>query len=256
MKALYLEKVQSLSSKHEYEGSILFEPLPPKHLKAASDFDGIHITWSIPEYPVIDKIHHSILEVNREIINVAPDKTCSNISNVYPSTYYTIRMATSARSGSENKSDGNPSSGFQTKSEYTDELKCKTTEPLPPKHLKAASDFDGIHITWSISEYPVIDKIHHFILEVNREIINVAPDKTCSNISNVYPSTYYTIRMATSARSGSEIKSDGNPSSGFQTKSEYTDELKCKTTGMALINKNKVKPSIVFQNSLSTGGVV
>lgn len=101
----------------------------------------------------------------------------------------------------------------------------------------------------------MIDKIHHFILEVNREIINVAPDKTCWIISNVYPSTNYTIRMATSARSGMENKSDCNRSSRFQTESEYTEKLKCKS-GMALISKTKVKPSTVFQNALITGGVV
>ncbi|XP_052064517.1 uncharacterized protein LOC127704471 [Mytilus californianus] len=211
------------------------EPLPPNNLKASISLEGIYITWSVPEYPTIDKIRHFLLEVNggnTRTINVESDKTFVTISDVFPSTSYTICMATCVRTPNEIQTDKEQSSGIKTKSEYTEMVKCKTQEPLPPKDLKALTDFKGIHISWSVPEYPTLSKICHFILEVNagnKEIINVESDKTSFLISKVFPSTSYSIRMSTSVRTGTEIQTDENQSSGIKTESEYTDEIQCKT---------------------------
>lgn len=108
-------------------------------------------------------------------------------------------------------------------------------EPFPPKNLKAAADFEGIHLNWLVPEYPTIDKIQHFIVEINdgnKDIINISSNKSSFLISDVFPSTSYFIRMAIGVRTGNNIQTDENQSNGIRTESEYTEFIHCKTPGM------------------------
>lgn len=108
-------------------------------------------------------------------------------------------------------------------------------EPFPPKNLKVVADFEGIHLSWFVPEYPSIDKIRHFIVEINdgnKDIINISSNKSSFLISDVFPSTSYSIRMAISVRTGNNIQRDENQSNGIRTESEYTEFIHCKTPGM------------------------
>lgn len=97
------------------------------------------------------------------------------------------------------------------------------------------ADFKDIFLTWSIPEYPKLDKILHFIVEVEagyKKIINVSSKKTSYQISDVFPSTSYSIRMSTCVRTGYEIPTDDNQLNAVTAESEFTDSIQCKTPGI------------------------
>ncbi|CAG2212481.1 unnamed protein product [Mytilus edulis] len=216
------------------------DPSPPQGLKAEVEMIGIRLTWDPPSCQVSKYQIERITDGHKDLMDSSAEETSHLISDVFPSQmyYFAIKLCYPLPPHDLKATAGVNGIYLTWNPPLYPTFLHMYPKPLPPNHLKAASDFEGIHITWSIPEYPVIDKIHHFILEVNREIINVAPDKTCWIISNVYPSTNYTIRMATSARSGMENKSDCNRSSRFQTESEYTEKLKCKSD---ICEETKVK---------------
>lgn len=118
-------------------------------------------------------------------------------------------------------------------------------EPFPPKDLKAVPDFKGIYLTWSLPEYPTLDKIRHFIVEVNagnKDIINVTSEKTSFRISDVFPSTSYYICMSTCVRTGTQIESDQRQ---IKTESRYTELIHCETPGKVQIN------TVLFTNDMN-----
>ncbi|VDI47999.1 uncharacterized protein MGAL_10B000940 [Mytilus galloprovincialis] len=184
------------------------EPFPPKDLKAMPDYEGIYLTWSVPEYPTLDKIRHFIVEVKackKDIINVTSEKTSFRISDVFPSTSYSICMSTCVRAGTEIESDQRQ---IKTESRYTELIRCKTPEPLPPIDVTASPSPNGILVSWTCPDYPATDKIQCYKLEMT----NVNDEKQTREIkpntngdgsilmSGVSSKTEYSFTISTAAK--------------------------------------------------------
>ncbi|VDI36871.1 Hypothetical predicted protein, partial [Mytilus galloprovincialis] len=187
------------------------EPFPPKDLQAVANFKGIYLTWSVPEYPTIDKIRHFIVEINfgnKDIINVSSDKISLLISDVFPSTSYSIRMAISVRTGNNIQTDVIQSSGIKTESEYTELIHCKTPDPLQPIDVIASPRPNGIMVSWTSPDYPTQDKIRCYKLVMTNlydetQTRDIKPNNKGDGsilMSNVSSNTEYSFTIATAAK--------------------------------------------------------